>query len=590
MQDNVSVLISTIVVVVIIVLFPIYNIATRQDSIANNMVVRATTNFVDEVRNKGYIDKESYGNYLNELDKTGNTYDVELEVYKPLLLETVDSTNDDKEFDEHYEIDYTDAVIAGMENATLFKDDGSVKKSDVYYLYDDYKFYVRVKNTNVTQAQILLDRLLGGKQNERIVVNYGGIVYSNEWAHGENAESANANISISRPLNNSLKEFKYEYITDIYDQTLDELKTVYAIAVRLSDSGVGAGNIKFRLKYNNVEQLTSESGTVLNTEVARENHVKSYIETEGFVVEQQYIKVDEISVKKDGDAYDYEYIITLSNISYNFQNNPYIEGRVKINAGSAYTKSGQVSELNSKYFVITYELNEPIVVIASTPDVINNNVVAPISGGTNITFNITGQLESDTAKVLKAVVEITNNGTVVKNEVINLDANGKGSISYKFTDGTGSISAYVIDSRGTQSEKVGYGFIVMNNYLSASINTRGITEMNTVVIPNATISAYSFGGKFPSHAGSDWWRVTGLVKGTTNTWEVISPLTGTYIPSGQTLRANKANGADFNTGMIEIEDPRRYVQLKFEYRTDPSHDGSSCLRNATIDYKVDYKF
>lgn len=590
MQDNVSVLIATIVAVIIIVLFPIYNIATRQDSIANNMVVRATTNFVDEVRNKGYIDKETYGKFLNELDKTGNTYDVEMEVYKPILLETVDSTSDAKEFEENYDVDYTDTIIAGMENSTLFKDEGSVKKSDVYYLYDDYKFYVRVKNTNVTQAQILLDRLLSGKQNERIVVNYGGVVYSNEWAHGENAESASANISISRPLNNNLKEFKYEYITDIYDQTLDELKTVYAIAVRLSDEGVGAGNIKFRLKYNGVEQLTSESGTVLNTEVDRENHIKNYIETEGFVVEKQYIQVDEISVKNNGDTYDYEYIITFSNISYNFQNNPYMEGRVKINAGSAYTKAGQVSELNSKYFVITYELNEPTVVLASTPDVIADNVVAPISGGTDITFIVTGQLESDTARVVKAVIEITNNGTVVKNETINLDSNGKATLNYKFAEGTGSVSAYVIDSRGTQSEKVGYGFIIMNNYLSASINTRGITEMNTVVIPNATISAYSFGGAFPNHGGSDWWRVTGLVKGTTDTWEVVNPLTGNYIPSGQTLRANKATGADFNTGMIEISDPKRYVQLKFEYRTDPTHDGSSCLRNATIDYKVDYKF
>ena len=60
MQDNVSVLIATIVAVIIIVLFPIYNVATRQDSIANNMVVKATTNFVDEVRNKGYIDKVEY--------------------------------------------------------------------------------------------------------------------------------------------------------------------------------------------------------------------------------------------------------------------------------------------------------------------------------------------------------------------------------------------------------------------------------------------------------------------------------------------------------------------------------------------------
>ena len=56
MEDNVSILLASILTVVIIVLFPIYNVATRQDSIAKNMVVKATTNFVDEARNKGYIE------------------------------------------------------------------------------------------------------------------------------------------------------------------------------------------------------------------------------------------------------------------------------------------------------------------------------------------------------------------------------------------------------------------------------------------------------------------------------------------------------------------------------------------------------
>ena len=356
MQDNVSVLIATIVAVIIIVLFPIYNIATRQDSIANNMVVKATTNFVDEVRNKGYIDKQSYGTYLNELSKTGNTYDVELEVYKPILLETGDATD---EYEQKYEVVYTDTILSDMSNSDLFKDEGSVKKSNAYYLYDEYKFYVRVKNTNVTQAQILLNQLLSGKQNERIIVNYGGIVYSNEWAHGENAESTGSNISISRPLDNNLKEFKYEHITDIYDMYLDELKTVYGIAARLSDEVAGADRIKFKLKYKNVEKLTNSVGDELNDELSRERHIRDCIEIDGIVVDKNDILVEESRIELNGDdTYDYEYLITLTNIEYDFENNPYIESRVRIKAGSAYTKAGPLTELNSKYFIVFYEATD----------------------------------------------------------------------------------------------------------------------------------------------------------------------------------------------------------------------------------------
>lgn len=353
MQDNVSVIIATIVAVIIIVLFPIYNIATRQDSIANNMVVKATTNFVDEVRNKGYIDKEAYGKYLNELDKTGNTYEVEMEVYSSILLADV---NDPDIYEEKYEIEYTDEILKDMDNSTLFKDEDSVIKSNVKYLDSDDKFYVRVKNTNITQAQILLDRLLRGKQDERIIVNYGGVVYTNEWEHGENAETTSSNISLSRPLDNNLKEFKYEYITDVYDMYTDELETIYGIAVRLSDDVAGADKIKFRLKYNGVEEIKDSNNR--SDEISVERHVKKYIEIEGIVVENEDIEVSQIKKQESNGTYNYEFLITISNIEYDFDNNPYMKAKFRINAGSAYTKVGAVSEINSKEFVVFYEAKD----------------------------------------------------------------------------------------------------------------------------------------------------------------------------------------------------------------------------------------
>ena len=582
MQDNVSVLIATILAVIIIVLFPIYNVATRQDSIANNMVVRATTNFVDEVRNKGYIEATEYGNYLNELDKTGNIYEVEMEVYKPILISTAS-----EEYEEKYDIKYTNGILTDMRNADLVSKEDSVINDDIYYLSDGYKFYVRVKNTNITQAQILFDRIFRGKNKERIVVNYGGVVYSNEWAKGDNAEIAGTNISISRPMDYTGKEFKYEEIAGVYDELTGETKMIYGIAVRLSDVIPNASKIKFLLTYNDIEEFEDASGRKLTTSTARENHIKEYFETEGF---DSDITVEEKDrVVKNGRC-SYEYMITLDNISYNFSYGAYARGSVHIKAGSAYSRAGALGLLNSKEFIITYEMSTPTITMTATPDVITENVILPVSGGTNITFKAKGELESASARIKEIVFSITNNDVVVKTATVAADLSGRASTSYKFNEGTGSITAYAVDTRGNKSETIGYAFIIMNNYLSQSINKYGITEMKTVIINGATISSYSFGGSFPYHGGTDWWRVTGLVKGTSDTWEVVNPTSGTYIPWGETLRANYATGSNFNTGTVSLEDPKRYIQLKFEYRTDPTHDGQSCLRGATIEYKVNYKF
>ena len=354
MQDNVSVLVATLMAVIIIVLFPIYNIATRQDSIANNMVVRATTNFVDEARNKGYIDKEDYGTFLNELSKSGNTYKVQMEVYKPILVQVASAG--EIQYEEKYKIDYTDTILADMDDENKFKDEGSIKKSDVYYLDNGYKFYVRVKNTNVTQAQILLDKLFSGKQNERIVVNYGGVVFSNEWEQGDRAETISPNITLSRPLNYNLEEFKYGYVTSVYDELTGEHNSIYGIKVALSDKNENSKKILFRLKYTGVDAIAGlEKLDDTEQQEGREGHIKKYIAFEGFTVADEDITVSEIYKKENGSKYDYEYLITLTNIQYDFTNVTFVNGRLKIQSNSAVTKAGALGEVNSVEFIIFYE-------------------------------------------------------------------------------------------------------------------------------------------------------------------------------------------------------------------------------------------
>lgn len=49
MKDNLSIVISMIIFVILIVIFPLYNYFERQDDMSYNLALKTTTNFVDEV-------------------------------------------------------------------------------------------------------------------------------------------------------------------------------------------------------------------------------------------------------------------------------------------------------------------------------------------------------------------------------------------------------------------------------------------------------------------------------------------------------------------------------------------------------------
>ena len=77
MRDNLSIVIAMLVFVILVVIFPLYNYFERQDDMSYNLALKATTNFVDEVLETGYLTQEMYDNYINLLGDTGNIYDIQ---------------------------------------------------------------------------------------------------------------------------------------------------------------------------------------------------------------------------------------------------------------------------------------------------------------------------------------------------------------------------------------------------------------------------------------------------------------------------------------------------------------------------------
>lgn len=556
MQDNVSVLLATILAVILIVLFPIYNIAVRQDSMANNMVVKTTTNFVDEVRSKGYITDEDYNEYIAELGKTGNIYEVEMEIYEPILIETEDS----EVYEEKYKIKYTSQILEeiGVEGDGLeVASENSIVRENVSYLNNDYKFYVRVKNTNMTQAQVLLGKLFGGESDSRIVVNYGGIVFSNGWEMGDNAEVTNANIFLSRPMDNNNVEYKREHIADVYNDLTEETEPIFGIAVRLNDDIPDSGIVKFILTYKEIIGFKDDSGAYLSNEdsdsgkASREQHIKKYVETLNFNAgsDNNNIEVTQISRVEISGTYNYEFEIKIEDIQYNYENNPYVKATIEIAEGSADTKAGEIGRVRSDEFIIFYDINRPILTVTTDPDV-RTTLLQIIAPGANLTLKLDAiaSLVSSVAKIDKLIIEFEKvGGPKTTTEIDATDSMRSGAtVTFPTQErvlnkGKYNVIIYATDTRGHQSNRVELSFEIKNRirtyktfYLAPYEGYDGLSgtylgkvtneSMNTIIAPkdgNKKIISYQLIVNLPDHTPGrnmrfeqvDYWRVTDITNG-----------------------------------------------------------------------------
>ena len=177
MKDNLSIVITIIVLVLLMVIFPLYNFFERQDDMSYNLVLKATTNFADQVMNNGYIDQNSYDKFVTELANTGNVYDIEIEAHRKVL------TGTGEVYEEKSYIDYTNDIFNEIESTSgtsnLMK---RSLKNNTYLLNQKDEIYVKVKNSNTTLAGSLFNSIIVTSSKTRIEVNYGGIIKNNSWA------------------------------------------------------------------------------------------------------------------------------------------------------------------------------------------------------------------------------------------------------------------------------------------------------------------------------------------------------------------------------------------------------------------------
>lgn len=277
MKDNLSIVITMLVFVVLIVIFPLYNYFERQDDMSYNLALKETTAFVDQVLNCGYIDQQMYNDYVDKLANTGNLYDIQLEGHQKVLSE--ESTDI---YNEQYKIAYNKDIFD--ENGISTNNvDQKVLKNGAYYLNEGDQFYVRLKNTNTTMAGAIFNTIVPTSKKERIVVDYGGIVKNTAWnvvRQEYNALQYSFDVEVEIYLNNT----KYggnlitvdgagRYLKGsdvVLSVTNNEVKTYIGVNMLVNgeekkiDFPKGTLNTDVDIEINAISDIDSDKTVILN--------------------------------------------------------------------------------------------------------------------------------------------------------------------------------------------------------------------------------------------------------------------------------------------------------------------------------------
>lgn len=135
--------------VILMFIFPLMTMADRTDDISQLSVKMATYEFIEDVRTSGKITSDRYGEFIEVLGSTGNTYNIELEV-KVLDENPGKKITETSNYTKIGENVYYSMYTSQIEDKLY-----SHSENNTYYLKEGDIISVNVKNSNQTISQQL---------------------------------------------------------------------------------------------------------------------------------------------------------------------------------------------------------------------------------------------------------------------------------------------------------------------------------------------------------------------------------------------------------------------------------------------------
>jgi hypothetical protein len=104
--DSIKFIAVIVLLIVTAVIMPSVRTSERHDNNAETMAIRATQEFVDTTRSKGYIDNRDYTVFTRKLDYTGLVFNVTIEYNKKRYQPLYGDPNDFYSFTDKFEVMY----------------------------------------------------------------------------------------------------------------------------------------------------------------------------------------------------------------------------------------------------------------------------------------------------------------------------------------------------------------------------------------------------------------------------------------------------------------------------------------------------
>ena len=175
MEEVFVVIIVVGLTLVLMFVFPVMTMSDRTDEMSQLSVETATTEFVDTVRTTGKLTADNYDRFVQVINSTGNTYDIEMEA--KILDENpgkkTTQVQADKIGEKVYYSKYTSQLLD-----ELYTEDGD--KKSISFKEGDY-FSTSVKNTNTTLSQQFKNFFytVTGNDTYTVSAQHGGLITAN---------------------------------------------------------------------------------------------------------------------------------------------------------------------------------------------------------------------------------------------------------------------------------------------------------------------------------------------------------------------------------------------------------------------------
>lgn len=159
---------------------PTYQSYQKEEDLVYQVAKQAVTDFVDNVRTKGYITPQMYEDFQMELGIGTTLFRTEMvheqKVYTPIYTDT-------NTFTGQYTVDYDEYYWEQIQKFLFDETNVIPKKDRMYKLQQGDFFSVHIENMTKTKSTMLFDFLTGGAggNDDAISIPYGGMVLNEDY-------------------------------------------------------------------------------------------------------------------------------------------------------------------------------------------------------------------------------------------------------------------------------------------------------------------------------------------------------------------------------------------------------------------------